>query len=270
MSPAPARPVLAIVTVCLDHRDGLARTHASLAAQPAAALACIEWLVQDGGSTDGSAGLAAVLAGPAADLCSGADSGPYEGMSRALRRATAGHVLFLNAGDALAEADTLARLLEALGGSPDLLYGDALERSAAGWRRKPARPPQRAWAGLFTHHPALVYRRALLGPRPFDPRFRIAADYDLTLAVLARAGTVRRLPFAVARVEPAGLSARLAALGRAEQRAIRAERLGTPAALNRAITAAQAGAWAVRRRLPGAYARLRLAGPVAGPPGSEP
>lgn len=252
-------PLLSIVTVCLDHRDGLAATHASLAVQRWRGF---EWLVQDGGSTDGSLELLSGLADPAPRLQSGADDGLYDAMNRGLARADGDYVLFLNAGDALAEAGTLSRLSVVLRDSPapDVLYGDAYERGPSGWQRKRARDTKALWYGMVCHHPAILYRRELLGGLTYDLRYRIAADYAFTLAALKRARVVRRLPLAICRVEPGGLSVREAGRGRAEQARIRRDLLGQSWLESQAVGLLQRGALTVRAAFPGLYDRLRYPG----------
>jgi len=258
MSPDP-EPLLAVLTVCRDDRPGLLRTHAGLAAQHWRGFA---WLVQDGGSRDGTTALLSTLRDPAPDWQSSPDDGPFDGMNRLLQRAAGRFLLFLNAGDAPAEATSFARLAAALAETPqpDLLYGDAWEGTAGGWALKPARSHRRAWAGLFTHHQAIVYRRALVADLRYPTVYRIAADYAFTLDALARAERVRQVDWPVCRFAGGGISQRQARLGRREQACIRRAKLGVPAPVDALITGAQAASLTLRRRLPDLYARLRYRG----------
>ncbi|NBC31978.1 MAG: glycosyltransferase [Alphaproteobacteria bacterium] len=259
MSLDDAQPWLAVLTVCRQDRAGLARTHEGLAAQSRRDFA---WLVQDGGSTDGTPDLLEALRDPAPDWQSIADGGPFDGMNRLLARAAGRFVLFLNAGDTPADAGTFARLAAALAEAPepDLLYGDAWEETPAGWALKRARSHRRAWAGLFTHHQAIVYRRALVADLRYPTEYRIAADYAFTLDALARAALIRRVEWPVCRFAAGGLSQRLARLGRREQALVRREKLGIPMPVDALITSGQAASLALRRYLPGLYARLRYRG----------
>ena len=256
-------PAFSIVTVARNHPAGLRRTHASLAAQRCRDF---EWLVQDGGSDDGTAALLNDLADPPAVTESVADDGPYDGMNRAMARASGDYLLFLNAGDALAEVDVLtglAALIDAPGARrrPALLYGDTFERHDGVWRLRRARSVTWAALGMIAHHQAILYRRDLLAGLNYPADFRIAADYAFTLAVLRRAGGASgtvRVPFAICRFEGNGLSHRQAALGRHEQSAIRRVQLGWPGWACVGLAGLQAAAWTVRQRAPGLYARLRF------------
>ena len=267
MAQHPREPLLSIITVCRNHRRGLARTHASLAALPPGR---VEWLVQDGASTDGTVAFAEQATAPQAALVSAPDSGLYDAMNRATTRARGNHLMFLNAGDQLADATALTHLLGVWANGqrqpPDLLLGASLVTDRGGWRLKPARTAQLSWLGMPTHHPAMLFRRSLVADLRYDTRYRIAADYAFFLDALARADRVDVLASPLARIEPGGLSERDAALGRREQSLIRRARWNSPLALECLLRAAQAVHWALRRRWPEAYAGLRLRGTPGGQP----
>lgn len=212
-------PALSVITVVRDDPAGLSATRDSLAVQ---GWRDFEWLVADGGS--GPATLSILSgAGLAPDwLDSRIDGGPFAGMDRALAVAGGRHVLFLNAGDCLADGEVLADLAPLLAQGPDLLYGDSLEDPGDGrMRRKPARHWRWAFYGMPAHHCAMLYRRSLLSGLRLDRGYRVAGDYAFTLAVLGRAGRIVQVDRVVARFAPGGLSRSMAALGRREQYRIR-------------------------------------------------
>lgn len=251
-------PALSIVTTCRDHQSGLARTHETLRRQ---GWRDFEWIVQDGGSADGSAEFAKGCRSPEADVAVAADDGPYDGMNRGVGGATGRYVLFLNAGDGLASADTLKRLAPLLNGRADIIYGDSIEAAAGSWRLKKARPPGRLWYGMPTHHQAMIFRRRSLGSRPYDhERYRIAADYDLLLRLHRDGREIVRVPFPICRFEPGGMSARQARHGREEQRAIRRRVLNMSRADNLSVSLLQLGAAGFRGMLPSLYSCFRHAG----------
>lgn len=251
-----AARALSVITVVRDDPEGLTATRDSLAAQN---WRDFEWLVADGGS--GPATLAR-LHGPGLRpdwLDSRPDGGPFAGMDRALAAAGGAHVLFLNAGDCLADPDVLADLAPLLRQGADLLYGDSLEDPGDGrMRRKPARHPRWAFYGMPAHHCALFYRRGLVDGLRLNHGYRIAGDYAFTLSALRRAVHVERVPRIVARFAPAGLSRRMAALGRREQFLIRRRLLVMPATLAGGIWLLQIVASLLRHLLPKFYAFWRF------------
>lgn len=254
---------LAIVTVVRDDLSGLLATRASLRAQTVPAY---DWFVADGASTDGTAGWLARHGAEAAWWRSAPDRGLYDAMNIALdavadRSPACSHVLFLNAGDRLADDRVLERLLPALADHPDfgLLYGDALEVRADGRLAvKPARSHRRAALGMFTHHQAMIYRLAALAGVRFDLRHALAADYAFTLTVLNRGGPAQRLPLPVCIFAAGGRSQQDPARGRMEQAIIRRELLGLGWPVNATLWGLQWLALSLRQKIPWLYAKYRF------------
>lgn len=109
---------ITIVTVVLDDVLGLNRTAASIMGQHAADL---DWVIADGGSTDGSLELAQSLSREwsCIRVLEGPDSGIYSGMNRALLSIDEErYVWFLNAGDFLLSDRSIATAVTELGRSP--------------------------------------------------------------------------------------------------------------------------------------------------------
>ena len=176
-------PFFTITTVTLNNLDGLKKTYASIAAQTCTHF---EWLVQDGGSTDGSV---EYLKDKNSALISEPDKGIYDAMNRLIDRATGEYILFLNAGDALATPETLQNIESILhqhphaGGDlpcPAFIYGDAFEEIDDTLNLKKSKPHTAIKTGMFTHHQAMLYNRNAIGDLRYNLAYSIAADYDFT------------------------------------------------------------------------------------------
>jgi putative colanic acid biosynthesis glycosyltransferase len=244
--------------VSLDDLDGLRATEASLRLQ---SHRDFEWIVADGGSADGTARWLSGLPAPPVWWRSAPDRGLYDAMNRGMRAARGEYLLFLNAGDRLAGADTLARLAEAIdaSGRPELVYGDSIESGVGGRPAlKPARSHRAAWWGMFASHQSMLFRRDAVAGLGYDGRWAVAADYAFVLRFMRSAPRPLRVPFPVSACAPAGLSARAAAAGRREQAEIRARVLGMPRAAIRAIERLQTLAWGLRERWPKLFECLRF------------
>lgn len=263
LPPPPADGArLAIVTVTRNDLSGLLTTRESLRIQLDRDFL---WIVVDGASDDGTSAWLSDHRQEIAWCRSTPDHGPYDAMNvglAAAQRLGAGHVLFLNAGDALAAPGTIGQLRKAAAAAPlaPFLYGDSLERLPDGSLVvKPARSHRMAALGMFTHHQAILYRCGAIGDLRFDLSYRIAADYAFTLSVLRQEGrTAESLCLPVCIFAPAGLSARESALGRAEQRTIRAALLGTGLLTNWAISSLQRMSWILRFLSPEIYKKVRF------------
>jgi putative colanic acid biosynthesis glycosyltransferase len=225
------RPSLfSIITVVLNDLGGLQRTHGSLTAQ-----SCrdFDWVVVDGGSHDGTLEYLLSYQQDLAWWRSAPDRGLYDAMNIGLSVADGDYLIFLNAGDTLPDPGTLGHLARTIDRErsepPDFFCGNALERGTGNrLLTKRARSHRFAWYGMFTHHQAMVYRRALVEGLSFDLTWEIGADYAFTLDTLSKSVRVVRLDAALVLFEGGGRSQTLAALGRRDQAEIRQNRLNMP------------------------------------------
>jgi putative colanic acid biosynthesis glycosyltransferase len=249
--PESLRPRLfTIVTVVLNDRDGLQRTHKSLTAQTCRDF---DWIVVDGGSHDGTPEYLLSYQHDLAWWCSAPDRGLYDAMNIGLTKAEGDYLMFLNAGDTLPEPGTLERIARRIcqGERPDFIYGDALERGVGDrLLTKWARSHRFKWYGMFTHHQAMVYRRTSVEGQRFDLTWEIGADYAFTLDTLSKRVRVARVDAPLVLFEGGGRSQRLTTLGRQDQAQIRRTRLNMPVVSSFLIMIVQYAAISLRQRWP--------------------
>lgn len=240
-------PVFSLVTITKNNCTGLKHTAKSIVSQTFTAY---EWIVIDGASTDGTGRLPEILN---CRFVSEPDNGIYDAMNKGLDLATGDYVIFMNAGDRFADENSLAALTGHLSGNPDFLYGDAREDS----HYKKARPHSGIASGMFTHHQAMIYRRAVIGQKRFNPAYKIAADYDFTIRHLAAAKQCIYIPLPVCVFASGGISQIHTAKGRAEENRIRRiHALASPLQC-RMITLRQAAAATAKRLCPSLYRQAR-------------
>lgn len=232
--------LFSIITVTRNHRDGLKRTAASVTAQT---FRDFEWIVIDGASTDGTID---DFAAYPAQIVSEADLGPYDAMNKGVDRARGDYLIFMNAGDVFAYNDSLQKIAHATRNSPDFIYGDALEIVDEKPVLKPARSHEKIPRGMFTHHQAMIYKRAAIGSLRYDLNYKIAADYDFTLRFLLQRPTVSYLNQPLCIFESGGLSQLNAGLGRSEQFKIRSMAKSSTFVANCLIYARQMAALILR------------------------
>lgn len=237
-------PRFSVITVTRDNLPGLRRTANSLDSQT---YRDFDWIVIDGASRDGTP---AFLAATDAQWLSEPDTGIYDAMNKGLIRATGTYVLFLNAGDILADPAILA---DAANLDGDLIYGDGREGSAV----KRAHSHRALLWGMFTYHQSIFYRRAAIRGVRYDTQYRIAADYKFTAQLLRHGARAFYWPRVICDFEQGGISQIAAAAGRHEMAKIRAELRLCPPAVSLMITATHAALWALRAHCPRLYRRLR-------------
>jgi putative colanic acid biosynthesis glycosyltransferase len=177
-----------IVTVVLNNKEGFARTAKSVVAQRDAEY---EWIVIDGGSTDGTLDVIAEYQGSIDYWQSQKDDGIYDAMNAGLARASADYVGFLNSGDCFAADNTLnsvARAVADLPRMPAMMLGGALFQYPHGHCviQRPRRVETYIRHSNPTSHQAIFFDRRLHQQVPYDTTYRIVGDYDSICRVFLR------------------------------------------------------------------------------------
>ena len=219
-----------------------------------------EWVIVDGGSTDGTAQLAMGLDEAYASAVSQPDKGIFDAMNKGLERAAGTFVVFLNAGDSFANAGVLKRVSKDLSSnSVDFLYGDSLE-AFAGDRLsyKVAKGHGRLNYGMFACHQAMYYRRSMIGDQRYDSRFRIAGDYCFTAQFLLKNPRVLRLHEPLCVFDLTGASVVNKRRGRVENWVIQRDILGLSLPRRITIRGAYLASALLSGRFPRFYKMLRF------------
>ncbi|QNI96563.1 glycosyltransferase [Synechococcus sp. RS9902] len=185
------RPCVSVMMPCLNAAPFLNDAVSSVLEQTA----CLELLVSDGGSTDGS--LEELerwhLIDPRVKIVSRSDSGPADGLNKAFKAARGTFIGWLNADD-LYPLGALARAVSAFDAHPHwlMLYGEGEEfNSVSGLQRRYPTFPPSVGIGRFRFHcficqPSVVFRRSMgLMLGPFDGHLRTSFDFDYWLRAFA-------------------------------------------------------------------------------------
>lgn len=110
---------LSIITVNLNNRDGLKKTIDSVVSQT---FKDFEWIVIDGGSTDGSKELVEQYADRISYWVSEPDKGVYNAMNKGIKVAKGEYINFMNSGDCFASSSILEDVFST-SHKADVLYG---------------------------------------------------------------------------------------------------------------------------------------------------
>lgn len=169
-------PLISIITVTYQAAKTLVRTINSVATQ----VSVYEYIVIDGGSTDGTLDIIRSNQHMIGYWSSESDKGIYDAMNKGIAKATGQWVYFLGADDAL-RPDILKVMLPILSTSGSMLiYGDVKYDYGKYFRSE---------FSLLTilhntiHHQASFYKRSLFSSFSYDASLKIIADYELNLII---------------------------------------------------------------------------------------
>lgn len=199
-------PLISIVTVVRNDAAGLEKTMDSVRSLD---YPRIEYIVVDGGSTDGTREILQRRQVEVRRWISEPDRGIYEAMNKGVRLASGDYVCFMNAGDRFASRDAVSRMFVPPPRT-ELAWGDCIIH---GRRReeydRAERVVQRLHRQMTVCHQSLFTRRQALLERPFDEKLRIAADYDFLCDRILAGATWEYRAFPVSRIDDRGVSARI-------------------------------------------------------------
>lgn len=170
----------------------------------------IEYLVIDGGSTDGTVAIIRRYADRITRWISEPDRGIYDAMNKGLAMATGDYVLFMNSGDELYSPDTVAEVFAAAPDA-DIYYGETElfdEQGESLGLRRHGIPERFTWRsfryGMNVGHQAIYVRRSIAAP--YDTRYKLSADIDWIIRAAKQARNAVNTRRIVAKYLVGGLS----------------------------------------------------------------
>lgn len=187
-------PLISIITVAFNKVKDLERTIQSVVTQR---YTTAEFIVVDGGSTDGSPEILKAYDDSLDYWVSEPDSGIYDAINKACKLIRGDWMLFLGAGDTLHDDSVLERIAEVLKDvdqSTEIVYGRVCLQSESGVPSKVWNKPWTEMNGLWEtgrpilpQHQGVFHRKRIVsGIAPFDTSYRIAADSKLLLSSIKR------------------------------------------------------------------------------------
>jgi glycosyltransferase involved in cell wall biosynthesis len=196
-------PKISIVTICRNARADIAATMASVLKQ---SYVPFEYLIIDGGSTDGTVEYIKNHGDDTVKWISERDDGIYDAMNKGAQLASGEWVLFMNAGDRFYSADSLRQLLATPVTELDVVYGDHEVRYPGEFSRiQRAGDIAALWKGMVCSHQALVCRTQLLRERPFGTG-SLAEDFGFLMHLQASHRRFEHRPVIVASISAGGVS----------------------------------------------------------------
>jgi glycosyltransferase involved in cell wall biosynthesis len=178
---------ISIVTVCLNAADVIDKCLSSVARQTYPE---IEYLLIDGGSTDGTLDIVKKYEKTISYFVSEKDGGIYPAMNKGIAKATGDFVLILGADDYLVDDKVIEDVVDSMQKEPaDFYYGLLEVRYTDGAVRvydagKPEDIGQMMSLGCLPSQASFISRMAFESIGLFDTQYRLSADYDWYLRAL--------------------------------------------------------------------------------------
>ena len=138
----------------------------------------IEYIIIDGGSTDGSVDIIKKYESRLSEWKSEKDNGIYHAMNKGIQMASGEWICFLNSGDVFVDSSTLIQVVEKIISSEetDIVYGNILVKKADGeFKERIAKAPCNIHRMYFCHQSAFV-KTSLLRKYLFDEKHKLSAD----------------------------------------------------------------------------------------------
>lgn len=191
-------PLISIITCTYNAALTFEETIKSIASQDLV----VEFIVIDGGSTDGTVEIAKKYQDVISVFISEPDKGIYDAMNKGIDRATGEWIFFLGADDLLING-ILAKILPHLQLNRAVVYGDVLLDNGAIFH---SHIGIRCLFENRLHHQSAFYRKELFNDFRYNQRFRNAADYELTLKVYLQKQPVLYVPYIISIFSTGGYS----------------------------------------------------------------
>lgn len=200
----PEKPLVSVITVVLNGKNFIQQTIDSIRDQ---SYRNIEYIVIDGGSTDGTLEILKNNEDVIDQWISENDSGIFDAMNKGIALAHGEIIGILNADDYYLP-DAIGFVVDAdFRGQADIYYGDILlltndkqERMHPDITKMDEQP------SIF--HPACFVKKTVYEQAgSFDTRFRISSDYEFLLRCIRKNFRFAYVPQALTAFRPGGMSA---------------------------------------------------------------
>ena len=193
---------ITIITINFNNKNGLEKTINSIVSQRQVGY---EWIVIDGGSTDGSKELIEDYSSRMVYWVSEPDTGVYNAMNKGIKASTGDYLIFMNSGDCFADENVLQRTVKEL--DSDIVCGSVLTSRL----KKKGKPPASftPWS-LFhqniPHQAEFISRSIFSDIGCYAEDLRILSDLEFNIKTSLAGYSYKVVPYLIAIVEEGGIS----------------------------------------------------------------
>lgn len=200
---------ISVITINFNNAFGLKNTIESVFSQ---SFTEFEYIIIDGGSTDGSVEIIKLNSSKFSYWISEPDRGIYNAMNKGIKAAKGEFLLFLNSGDYLFDKDVLEKLLNFENRQYDLIYGNLnIVESDKSWiKYYPSELRFSYFVKDTLPHPATLIKRNLFEQiSPYNELNKIVSDWEFFLLAINKYNcTYKYMPFIVTNFMYDGISSK--------------------------------------------------------------
>lgn len=196
-----------IITVNYNNKEGLRKTIESVIHQ---SFRDFEFIIIDGGSTDGSAEVLKEYDAQISYWVSEPDGGIYQGMNKGIAKATGDYLNFMNSGDCFYSSEILEKVSNYQYNADFIVGKDYHYNSEINKGHASIQPPRTTMMHFFMatlDHQSSFIKRDLFKDSPYDESHRLVSDWIFyTEKIVKENKQVQFIPDIVCRREEGGLS----------------------------------------------------------------
>jgi len=199
--------LISIITINFNDVEGLKKTMTSVFNQT---FSNIEYIIIDGGSTDGSKEYIETNKDSLAYWVSEPDSGIYNAMNKGIAASNGNYLLFLNSGDTLHSKTILAEVNKHFSGNKDIYYGNIM-LCKNGKEKIDIYPNTLSISFLYRKslpHPASFIKRSLFDKVSlYNEKLMLVSDWEFFMcAILKYSATTEHIDIIVSDFDLNGMS----------------------------------------------------------------
>ncbi len=193
---------ISVVTVCYNSVGTIEETMLSVLNQT---YPDVEYIIIDGGSTDGTVDIIKKYADRLAYWISETDNGIYDAMNKGIAVASGDYIYFIGSDDTLLDNNVFSSVYQFYENTcSDVIYGDVI-----------LQPSGQLYSGIFSKwklirknicHQAIFYPLSLLRRYPYGLKYRAYSDYYENLLLWSKNVKFKYIPVTIANFSVGGFS----------------------------------------------------------------
>lgn len=170
---------LSVITICYNIKDEIERTCQSITSQTNQNF---EWIVIDGGSTDGTVDILNKYKDYMTVFISEPDKGIYNAMNKGIKRAQGEYLNFMNGGDCFASSDVVEKFINFQAeNNADIIYGNMnyIKNKKSQIIKYTSNIDSYFFYNNTINHQSTFIKRELFGKYGlYNEEYKIAADWE--------------------------------------------------------------------------------------------